>query len=150
MKQIITFINEKLKINSNSKVNTDSGLRDLSDIKSKSFWELSYKSTGEESRDWAKAEGYFKKKSKPERLVNSIKDRNKLIRRWYIFVAIGWEEAYQVFRNEIVNRGYYTEDELDKYILDRYNRVKIVSSTLAKERTENYKNYLEVNNVKYQ
>jgi len=150
MKQIITFINEKLKINSNSKVNTDSGLRDLSDIKSRSFWELSYKSPSEESRDWSKAEGYFKKKSKPERLVNSIKDRNKLVRRWSIFVSIGWEEAYQVFRNEIVNRGYYTEDELDKYILDRYNKVKGFSTTLAKERTENYKNYLEVNNVKYQ
>ena len=37
MKQIITFLNEKLKINSNSKVNTDSGLRDLSDIKLKSM-----------------------------------------------------------------------------------------------------------------
>lgn len=149
MKQIISFINEKLKINSQSKVNTDSGLRDLSDIKTKHFYELNYRSPSEESRDWAKAEEYFKKKSKPERLVNSIKDRNKLVRRWIIYVVLGWEEAYQVFRNEIVNRGYYTEDELDKYILDRYNKVKSFSTTLAKEREQNYKNYLDVNNVKY-
>ena len=82
-------------------------------------------------------------------MVNSIKDRNKLVRRWIIYVVLGWEEAYQVFRNEIVNRGYYTEDELDKYILDRYNKVKSFSTTLAKEREQNYKNYLDVNNVKY-
>jgi len=154
MKHISEFINnqffEALKINSKSKVNTDSGLRDLSDIKYISLHELSYKSPTEESRDWDKAEMYFKKKSKPERLVNSIKDRNKLIRRWFIYVALGWDEATKVFKDEIIKREYYDEDTLDKYVLQRYNMIGNPSTPIAKERTENYQKYLEINNVKYQ
>ena len=150
MKQIITFINEKLKIGSKSKVNTNLGLRDLSDVKDGRFFELNYKSPSEESRDWNKAAEYFRKKSKPERLVNSIKDRNKLVRRWLIYVQLGWEEAYQVFRDEIIKRGYHNEDELDKYILNRYNSCKNSTHTIAKTRAENYQKYLEMNNVKYQ
>ena len=149
MKQIINYLTEKLKIGSQSKVNTDKDLRDLSDVEDGNFFELYYKSPSEESRDWAKAEEYFNKKSKPERLVNSIKDRNKLVRRWFIYVMKGWEDAYQVFRGEIVKRGYYTEDELDKYILNRYNKLK--SGSVKMEKTlEHYEKYLEMNNVKYQ
>jgi len=150
MQTIVTFITEKLKIGSQSKINTDKGLRDLSDVEDGHFFELHYKSPSEESRDWAKAEEYFNKKSKPERLVNSIKDRNKLVRRWFIYVALGWEDAYQVFRSEIVKRSYYTEDELDKYILKRYNSCKNSTGNIAKQRAENYQKYLEINNVKYQ
>ena len=150
MQTIVTFITEKLKIGSQSKVNTDEELRDLSNINKKSLSELVYKSPAEEDRDWNKAEEYFNKKSNPQRLVNSIKDRTKLIRRWFIYVALGWEEAAQIFREEIIKRGYYTEDELDSYILSKYNECKSYTSSLAKERTENYKNYLERNNVKYQ
>lgn len=149
MQTIVTFITEKLKIGSQSKVNTEKGLRDLSDVEDGHFFELRYKSPSEESRDWAKAEEYFNKKSKPERLVNSIKDRNKLVRRWFIYVMKGWEDAYQVFRSEIVKRGYYTENELDKHILNRYNKLKNGSAKMEKT-LENYEKYLEINNVKYQ
>ena len=149
MKQIITFINEKLKIGSQSKVNTDKGLRDLSDVKFKAFWEISFKTPSMEHNEWNKVNEYFKKKSNPTRLVNSIKDRGKLVRRWWMFVSLGWEEAGQVFRSEIVKRGYYTEDELDKHILDRYETLKHNSSKLTNT-IEHYEKYLEINNVKYQ
>lgn len=149
MKQIITFINEKLKIGSKSKVNTDSGLRDLSDVKFKAFWEISFKTPSMEHNEWNKVDEYFKKKSNPTRLVNSIKDRAKLVRRWWMFVSLGWEEAGQVFRSEIVKRGYYTEDELDKQILNRYENLKRNSSKLNNT-IEHYEKYLEINNVKYQ
>ena len=148
MKQIINYLTEKLKIGSQSKVNTSKDLRDLSDVEVGNFFELRYKSPSEERRDWAKAEEYFNKKSKPERLVNSIKDRNKLVRRWFIYVIKGWEDAYQVFRDEIIKRGYYDEDKLDKYILNRYNMLKNHSSKMEKT-LENYEKYLEINNVKY-
>ena len=149
MKQIITFINEKLKIGSQSKVNTDKGLRDLSDVKFKAFWEISFKTPSMEHNEWNKVNEYFKKKSNPTRLVNSIKDRGKLVRRWWMFVSLGWEEAGQVFRSEIVKRGYYTEDELDKQILNRYENLKRNSSKLTNT-IEHYEKYLEINNVKYQ
>jgi len=149
MKQIITFINEKLKIGSQSKVNTDKGLRDLSDVKFKAFWEISFKTPSMEHNEWNKVDEYFKKKSNPTRLVNSIKDRAKLVRRWWMFVSLGWEEAGQVFRSEIVKRGYYTEDELDKQILNRYENLKRNSSKLTNT-IEHYEKYLEINNVKYQ
>ena len=149
MQSIITFITEKLKIGSQSKVNTDKGLRDLSDVKFKAFWEISFKTPSVEHNEWTKVQQYFDKKSNPTRLVNSIKDRAKLVRRWWMFVSLGWEEAGQVFRSEIVKRGYYTEDELDKQILDRYNNLKRSSSKLNNT-IEHYEKYLEINNVKYQ
>jgi len=149
MQTIVTFITEKLKIGSKSKVNTDSGLRDLSDVKFKAFWELSFKTPSMEHNEWNKVNQYFNKKSNPQRLVNSIKTRDKLVRRWWMFVSLGWEEAGQVFRSEIVKRGYYTEDELDKQILNRYENLKRNSSKLTNT-IEHYEKYLEINNVKYQ
>ena len=149
MQKIVTFITEKLKIGSQSKVNTDKGLRDLSDVKFKAFWEISFKTPSVEHNEWTKVQQYFDKKSNPTRLVNSIKDRAKLVRRWWMFVSLGWEEAGQVFRSEIVKRGYYTEDELDKQILDRYETLKRNSSKLTNT-IEHYEKYLEINNVKYQ
>lgn len=149
MQTIVTFITEKLKIGSQSKVNTDKGLRDLSDVKFKAFWEISFKTPNMEHNEWNKVNEYFKKKSNPQRLVNSIKTRDKLVRRWWMFVSLGWEEAGQVFRSEIVKRGYYTEDELDKQILNRYEILKRNSSKLTNT-IEHYEKYLEINNVKYQ
>lgn len=149
MLNITNFISEKLKIGSKSKVNTDSGLRDLSDVKFKAFWEISFKTPSMEHTEWNKANEYFRKQSNPKRLVNSIKDRGKLVRRWWMFVSLGWEEAGQVFREEIVKRGYYTEDELDKQILNRYENLKRISSKLTNT-IEHYEKYLEINNVKYQ
>ena len=149
MKTINNFIIEKLKIGSQSKVNTDKGLRDLSNVKFKAFWEISFKTPVVEHNEWTKVQQYFDKKSNPTRLVNSIKDRTKLVRRWWMFVSLGWEEAGQVFRSEIIKRGYYTEDELDKQILDRYKTLKRNSSKLTNT-IEHYEKYLEINNVKYQ
>lgn len=160
MKSIILFISEKLTVNSKTKVNTDKGLRDLSDVEVKGInssnnyhgeklLELYYKSIGEENKDWNKAKMYYDKKSKPTTLVNSIKTKDKLIRRWYIYVEMGWEDAFQTFREEIDKREYYTVDELDKFILLIYNYYKR-SMSHRTDMIEAFEKYLEINNVKYQ
>lgn len=160
MKQIIYYIKEKLTVNSKTKVNTNKGLRDLSDIEvrginsnnkyhGESLLELYYKSPSEESKDWNKAKMYYDKKSKPTTLVNSIKTKDKLIRRWYNYIVMGWEDAYQIFREEIDKRGYYTVDELDKFILLRYNYYKRNMPNRT-DTIEAFEKYLEINNVEYQ
>jgi len=162
MKSIISFISEKLTVNSKTKVNTDKGLRDLSNVEIRTLGplgsiskyhganlpELYYKSPTEESKDWDKAKKYFDKKSKPSTLVNTIKTESKLVRRWFIYVRLGWEEAFQTFREEIDKRGYYTVDELDKYILLNYNYYKKSISNRT-DTIEAFEKYLEINNVKY-
>ena len=147
MNNIKEYIIEKLKIGSKSKINTDTDLRDLSHVKFHAFWETTFKTPKMEQDEWDKVNQYFNKKSNPQRLVNSIKDRAKLVRRWWMFTYIGWEEAAQIFRNEIIDRKYYNADELDKCILDKYEFLKRNSPN--SKTIENYEKYLEINNVKY-
>ena len=52
----------------------------------------------------------------------SIKDIQKLIARWYVAILIEWVECALVFRDEIINRGYTTEDELDAFVLQQYTK----------------------------
>ena len=65
---------------------------------------------------------YYKdKNSNPQRLVNSIKTKNKLVIRWYLSIMEDWLECAKIFRQAIIDRGYFNADELDAYILKRYN-----------------------------
>ena len=144
MIDITNFIIEKLKINSKSKVNNTSDLRDLSNVSipHSLFEDLHFKSTSEEYSHYRKMDEYKRKGSNPVRLLNSIKDRKKLIVRWLIAINSDWLECAKVFRQGIIDRGYYTEDELDAYILKRYNIHKN-SHDLA----EKYLKYLNEFNV---
>ena len=149
MKNIKNFILEKLKINHASKVNDTSGLRDLSStsIPNALQNDMYTKTPGEESTHYNKMEAYKKKGSKPIRLLNSIKDRKKLVYRWYVAIVINWLECAKVFRQGIIDRGYYNEDELDAYVLKRYN------SSLKNSKVPNVKEavekYLQEYNVKF-
>ena len=119
MKSIIDFINEKLIIKKSSKQ-----LRNLDNIKPYGkIWEYLCKLTdSEKEKHFIKMKAYLNKGSKPQRLANSIKDIQKLIARWYVAILIEWVECALVFRDEIINRGYTTEDELDAFVLQQYTK----------------------------
>ena len=128
MKNIIVFITEGLKIGSQSKVNnfkeySDAEIDDLlnkytrNDIPQTLKTDAFYGSPANQYTHVNKMESYMKKGSKPERLVNSIKNQEKLIKRWIAAMDIDWQEAAEVFKDEIIKRKYYTEEELFAYIL---------------------------------
>lgn len=95
-----------------------------------------------EQAHYDKMEAYKKKGSDPKRLAKSIKDKTKLINRWYVAIMINWIDCAVLFRDEIIDRGYATEDELDVHILNKYNN----PMGRAKESIEEY---LDEINVKY-
>lgn len=69
------------------------------------WWELGIGRENEdiiiERSDFDKMRNYRAKGSDPERLVNSIKDHQKLIARWGVAIMIGWTEAAEVFEKKI-------------------------------------------------
>lgn len=99
-----------------------------------------------EQAHYDKMEAYKKKGSNPKRLAKSIKDKTKLINRWYVAIIINWIDCAVLFRDEIVDRGYATEDELDVHILNIYNH----NISRYKENVkESFEEYLDEINVKY-
>jgi len=142
MKNLKEIIFEKLKLSRSKNIPT---LRDLSNVEyseiNKIIW---YKNPSEESRHNAKMEQYFNKKSNPQRLVNSIKDNRKLMIRWYICVFKGYSDYYPVFKDAIIERTNFDEDQLDAYVLSRYKIYKSIGKP-----KENLKAYLDEYNVKY-
>ena len=63
----------------------------------------------------------------------------KLVNRWYAAITLNWNEAIQVFGEEIEKRGYATLEDLHGYILYQYNR----------NHHESFKNYLDLYNIDY-
>lgn len=122
MKHLNELIFERLKLTKNTKLE-EIKLRDLSNITVPYdlILRFSYRRISEERSNKDKMQKYYDKGSKPRILANSIQDPTKLIRRWLIAIFMNWEECYDVFRREIINRGLYSEDQLDAYILKRYN-----------------------------
>ena len=143
MKDLNKYLIEGLKVNSKSKVNNNKNLRDvssasISDVSS----QICFKSPAEEAGHYNKMDMYFKKGSKPERLANSIKDKKKLMVRWYIAVTMGWTDCAVTFRQHIVDRGYANEDQLDNYVLTRYKKLSGFNKT--RENIETYFNEVGV------
>ena len=52
---------------------------------------------------------YHTRHSKPERLVNSIKDNEKLVRRFAVAVNMKWDEAIDEFGKALADRGIYKQ-----------------------------------------
>ena len=108
MKKISLYINEKLHIDKEVKDTKP----DLSNIKPPFI--------RPESKDIEKMNDYHNRHSKPERLVNSIKNNEKLVRRFAVAVNMKWDEAIDEFGKALVNRGIYKQEEVDKYIEVHY------------------------------
>lgn len=124
MKQIIEFLKEGLKINKNIKIDNKEH-KDYSNIEvpGNLYLYLHFKDSKDRLKHYNKMQGYYKKGSKPSRLVNSIKEKEKLLKRWYFTIILGWEDAFIEFKDAIIDRGYATEDQLrafiQKYMIDK-------------------------------
>ena len=123
MRSIVKFINEKLHIGQFKKEQelSDTEVEDLKDkLKNVNInglvSDLSMTDAVKQKHK-TKMEGYFNKGSKPDRLVSTIKDKQKLIARWREAIYLEWDQAVKVFTNEIINRNYYTKEQLQKYII---------------------------------
>lgn len=141
MKNLKEIIFEKLKLSKSTEIKK----RDLSNVDFSHVNNMIYyKSPSEENSHYMKMDQYFNKKSDPQRLVNSIKDTRKLMIRWYICVSKGYSDYYPVFKDAIIERTTFDEDQLDAYILSRYKRHKGFGKL-----EENFEAYLDEYNVKY-
>lgn len=65
--------------------------------------------------DIAKMKGYMEKGSNPSRLIKSIKDKDKLVRRWLAAKVIGWIEADSEFSFYIKIDSILTKEEIAAY-----------------------------------
>ena len=137
------FIIEKLHVNKDMKSNkkkeySDEDIKDLlskytrNDIPSSLKNDMFFKTPQSEWTNMEKMRAYYKKGSKPERLVATIKNREKMIKRWIAAMDLEWEEAADVFKDEIIKRGYYTEQDLFIFVL-----IMIVKSN-----SDKYKKFL--------
>jgi len=139
MKTINNFIVEKLKINSKSKINI---IRYLSkdDVPINFTKNFSCKN----SEDLNNIEKDIdSRKQTPQELIDKITYKEQLFCYWYLSVICGWEEAYDIFRQEIINKGYATDDELDASIVSSYNTFKF-----DKQKSDNMLSYLDKYDVK--
>lgn len=100
-----------------------------------------------EHAHYEKMKSYKNKGSDPKRLAKSIKDKTKLINRWHVAININWVDCAVIFRDEIIDRGYATADELDVYVLNRYNRY---NKQFTADIKGNVEEYLDEINVKYE
>lgn len=128
MKDLKNILFEKLVINKNTKVKKELSESEVDDLIEKYkarinptllSKDLLFKTPQSEHTNRQKMEYYMDKDSKPERLVATIKNKEKLIKRWDAAMDLGWVEAASIFRDEIVKRGYYTYEELMAYIVHR-------------------------------
>lgn len=142
MKSVLNYIQEKLVFKKDSyrppRELPTSGV-DTTEISRT----IGTQTPSKEQAHYDKMEAYKKKGSDPKRLAKSIKDKTKLINRWYVAIMINWIDCAVLFRDEIINRGYATEDELDVHILNKYN------NPMGRAR-ESIEEYLDEINVKYE
>ena len=99
------FISEKLHLNKDIDVQHGDS---LSNVKAPYIYP--------EPRDRQKMLEYKNKGSKPQTLVNTIKDTQKLKRRFAVAVDMKWGEAIEKFGDALVTRGVYKREEVDKFI----------------------------------
>lgn len=126
MKQLRQFIIEKFKISSKNikKTISDEEADDLVEkykgkqLKGRLYLDL-YSGGPKGIKDYRIAmEKYQRKGTKPEKLTNVL-NRTKLIQRWDAAMYIGWKEAAEVFKQAIIDNGYYTEEDLNHYIITK-------------------------------
>ena len=141
MINLSNYILEKFKLNSK---NVEHEVKDNElnfhevDIPHKLELDLTYKTAGDEQTHSNKMKAYHDKGSNPDRLVQSIKNEEKLLKRWLLTIKFDWEKAFIVFRDAIIKRGYFTKDELYSYIKKNF-----VDTTWRSDDIRNkYKKYL--------
>ena len=116
MKQLTQYIQEKLHISKYKKEKT----RYLSNKDlPQEFWD---NFTTRTSDDLNQFERDIKDKLYDiNTLLKNIKYKEQLFAYWFEAVQIGWVEAYDVFRKEIINKKYATEDEIDAASIELFD-----------------------------
>lgn len=140
MKNLKSILLEKLVINKNIKVKKELSESEVDDLIQRYDHgivfslrrDLQFKSPGAEMTNTNKMKYYMDKGSKPERLVATIKNREKLIKRWDAAMDLEWVDAANVFKEEIIKRGHYANSELMSYIVSK-----------VKSNREKYKVFLQ-------
>jgi hypothetical protein len=146
MKSVVEYIQEKLII----KKGNYKGPRELPTTgvdTTEISKTIGTQTPAKDKANYDKMEYYKNKGSDPKRLAKSIKDKAKLINRWLIAILKNWIDCAVVFRDEIIDRGYATEDELDVFILSKYNNPM---GHTYKDARESIEKYLDEINVKYE
>lgn len=155
MKNLLEYITEKMVFNSK---NTNNKLReiDLTSLSSthdniilKYIKDFGILSPAKQESHYNKMKQYQDKGSSPKRLANSIKDKSKLIYRWYTAIQNGWIDCAAIFRDEIIDRNYCTENEIDGAILYEYNKLNSANKKYLESRLQNFSDYLTEIGVKH-
>ena len=124
MKNLFTYITEKFIINKNTKTdNLPIQAPDkISMEKNKLLLDIRNQKDSDLYRDKVKLDQYYSKKSDPVRLIKSIKDRWKLLRRFYMSIfACKWMAYAIEAKKQLIIRGYYTQQEVEDYIAYIYS-----------------------------
>ena len=120
MKTLKQIILEKLKISSNTKISKTRYLSE-NDMPSGFLQNFQCKT----SKDLDEIENDINsRKLTPQQIIDKITYKEQLFCYWYLALLNGWEEAYDIFRQEIINKEYATEDELDANVISNYNTFK--------------------------
>lgn len=122
MINIAQYILEKFKISKD----VDSSLKTLTEkasdeeyvksLNAKSLW------PADDWKDRDKMKAYHDKGSKPSRLISTIKDNDKLFRRFCAAVRMKWEDAINDFGQALIDRNIYKEEDIIKYISQFYKK----------------------------
>ncbi len=123
MINIAQYILEKFKISKD----VDSSLKTLIEKASDEEYVKGLKSAKtlwpeDDWKDRDKMKAYHDKGSKPSRLISTIKDNDKLFRRFCAAVRMKWEDAINDFGQALIDRNIYTEDTIIKYIFNYYKK----------------------------
>jgi len=124
MKNLFTYITEKFIINKNTKTDNQpiQAPDKISIEKNKLFIDIRNQKDSLLYLDKKKLEQYYLKKSNPVRLIKSIKDQWKLLRRFYLSIfACKWPEYAIEAKKQLIIRGYYTRQEVEDYIAFKYS-----------------------------
>ena len=124
MINIVSYLTEKFKISANTP--TDTLVAKAYSFDNDKYKEVTFKSAknfypdSPVRADYDKMHDYFSKGSKPIRLVNSIKDRSKLERRFSVAIEMGWDDAINEFGKALIEREKYDENSIIAYIYKRF------------------------------
>ena len=129
MKQLTQYINEKLHV---GKYKIHKRLLSNNDLP-KEFWDNFTTRTSDDLNQFEK--DIKDKLYDVNTLLKNIKYKEQLFTYWFEAVQIGWEEAYDIFRREIINKDYATEDEIDAASIEL---LELCSDDAEKQNCLNY------------
>lgn len=119
MLNISQFILEKLHLSKDIQVSA-SLISKAENVDVNKAYKYKYSWSWALGKDMQKMRDYKAKGSKPERLVATIKDNDKLERRFIASIDLRWEDAIDVFGQALIDRNIHPEEDVLIYIKRNY------------------------------